>query len=169
VVKELLDNALDAGATEIEIEIVNGGASLIKISDNGSGILAEDLLLALEPHTTSKLENIDDLLSLETLGFRGEALASISAVSRLTLESKHKIETSAWQVALNDGGQYQLSKTVLNGGTVLAVADLFYNVPARQKFLKQAKLHAKINHRSIPKQIEYWSMIGKIAAIYPLE
>lgn len=157
VVKELIDNSLDAGATEIEIKIENGGISLIEVADNGMGILADDLLLALAPHATSKLNQIDDLLSLQTLGFRGEALASISAVSRLTLQSKHQSETTAWQVALSDDGQYRTSKTVLSGGTVVSVADLFYNVPARKKFLKQAT--TEFNH--------IMDLVTRFALIYP--
>jgi DNA mismatch repair protein MutL len=157
VVKELVDNSLDAGATEIEIEIENGGASLIKIFDNGGGIGADDLLLALAPHATSKLNEIDDLLSLRTLGFRGEALSSISSVARLTLQSKQQSATTAWQVALSDEGQYQTTKTVLSGGTVVSVADLFYNVPARKKFLKQAT--TEFNH--------IMDLITRFALIYP--
>jgi len=157
VVKELVDNSLDAGATDIEITIENGGASLIQVADNGGGISADDLLLALEPHATSKLNSIDDLSVLETLGFRGEALASISAVARLTLQSKQASATTAWQVALGDDGQYQTSKTVLSGGTVLSVADLFYNVPARKKFLKQAS--TEFNH--------IMDLVTRFALIYP--
>jgi len=157
VVKELVDNSLDAGATEIDIKIENGGISLIEIADNGGGIAADDLLLALEPHATSKLKVIDDLSALQTLGFRGEALASISAVSRLTLQSKQAAETVAWQVSLSDGGQYQTEKTVLSGGTIVRVEDLFYNVPARKKFLKQPA--TEFNH--------IMELVTRFALIYP--
>lgn len=136
VVKELLENALDAGATHIEVEIHGAGRQLIRVRDNGQGIPVDEIELALHRHATSKLAAIDDLSYLETLGFRGEALHSIAAVSRLTLTSCH-YEASVGARIVAEGGQVLDVRGVgIPVGTVVEVADLFYNVPARRKFLK---------------------------------
>lgn len=140
VVKELLENSLDAGATEIEIAIEQGGLGLIKITDNGSGIAKEDLPLALHRHATSKISTVEDLENVMSLGFRGEALASISAVSRLTLTSAIAGETSAWQI--KSEGQVENLECVPAAhpvGTTIEVRDLFFNTPARRKFLRSDK------------------------------
>lgn len=140
VVKELVENCLDAGATRIEIELDKGGAQLIRIRDNGAGIPKEELALALSRHATSKLTSIEDLEAIASLGFRGEALASISSVSRLTLTSRPPEQAEAWQASAEGR---EMAVTVQPAahpvGTTLEVRDLFFNTPARRKFLKSEK------------------------------
>lgn len=136
VVKELLENALDAGADALSIEIEEGGRRLIRVSDNGDGIPADEVALAFARHSTSKLQAVEDLSHIRTLGFRGEALASIAAVSRTTLTTRHRDET-AGTVAQVEGGELRsVRPTGAPSGTVVEVASLFYNTPARLKFLK---------------------------------
>lgn len=136
VAKELLENALDAGATEIRVEAEAGGSRLLKISDNGHGMGRDDAMLAFERHSTSKLRDAEDLASIQTLGFRGEALPSIAAVSRLTLISRDKNSDSGTVVEINGGRVRRCEDIATPVGTSIAVADLFYNVPARKKFLR---------------------------------
>jgi len=136
VVKELLENSLDAGATELRIEVESGGRRLIRIVDNGCGMLRDDALLAFERHATSKLRDVKDLLSIATLGFRGEALPSIASVSRLLLETRSQEETTGTRVEIAGGKMLRCDETALGGGTAIIVRDLFYNVPARKKFLR---------------------------------
>lgn len=137
VVKELLENSLDAGATRIKVEISQGGKELIKILDNGSGIVKEDIPLALSRHATSKIRELDDLEHICSLGFRGEALPSIASVSRLLLTTKSVGEECAWSVK-GDGNELPVDLTPAAHplGTTIEVRDLFYNVPARRKFLR---------------------------------
>ena len=143
VVKELLENSLDAGATQIEVDVEAGGTKLIRIRDNGSGLVKDDLSLALSRHATSKIKTLDDLEAVSTLGFRGEALASIASVSRLTLTSN--CDGTAWQ-AETEGRemQAQLTPAAHPRGTTLEVRDLFFNTPARRKFLRTEK--TEFNH-----------------------
>jgi DNA mismatch repair protein MutL len=136
VVKELLENSLDAGSTRIRIEIEAGGRRLIRIADNGCGMVRDDALLAFERHATSKLRTSDDLLSIATLGFRGEALPSIASVSRLTLETRAAEEDAGTVVEIAGGTILRVEEVGLPAGTTIAVRDLFYNTPARRKFLK---------------------------------
>lgn len=138
VVKELVENAIDAGATVIDVFIQNGGISKIQISDNGIGILPEDMRAAFLPHATSKLKNILDLDSLSTLGFRGEALASIASVSEVTLISKSKSCDTAAKIVLNAGTVIEELPASRNEGTIITVENLFFNTPARLKFLKKS-------------------------------
>jgi DNA mismatch repair protein MutL len=136
VVKELVENSLDAGATLIRVEIDGGGKRLLRVSDNGSGMLAAEVELAVTRHATSKLRTADDLSFIQTLGFRGEALASIASVSHLTLTSRHRDEAAGIQLRV-DGGDIRRRQTVgAPAGTVVAVENLFFNTPARLKFLK---------------------------------
>ena len=138
VVKELIENALDAGASRLEIYIEQGGSTLIEISDNGCGIHADDLALALLRHATSKIRTPEDLSAIATLGFRGEALASVAAVSRLTLSSSQNTDGIGHEVTIN-GSAYQheqITTVAQQRGTRIVVRDLFFNVPARRKFLK---------------------------------
>lgn len=137
VVKELVENSLDSGASLIAIDIVKGGKSRIKVRDNGLGIHKDDLMLALKSHATSKIANLDDLENVVSFGFRGEALASISAVSRLTLQSKYENDELAWQIAgqgIDDA--LSITPTAHPQGTTVQVDDLFFNTPARRKFLR---------------------------------
>src|SRR5580704_16701751 len=136
VVKELLENSLDAGATEFRLDIEGGGRRLIRLADDGCGMMRDDALLAFERHATSKLSDVKDLLSIATLGFRGEALPSIASVSRLLLETKTSEEAVGTTVELAGGKILRCEDAALAGGTVITVRDLFYNVPARKKFLR---------------------------------
>ena len=135
VVKELLENALDAGASEIHVFIEGGGVQEIRIEDNGVGILADDLVLAIEPHATSKIETLSELYETKTKGFRGEALASIASVSQMHIVSKPTRQSHAMNLSLVDG-QVSLAPAIRTEGTTITIKDLFYNVPVRKKFLK---------------------------------
>jgi len=136
VVKELLENALDAGANSIRIETEMGGKRMIRVVDDGHGMAHDDALLAFERHATSKLRSADDLLSIATLGFRGEALPTIAAVSRLLLETRDAAEAEGTRVEFAGGKLIGVKPAGLPAGTTVSVADLFYCVPARRKFLK---------------------------------
>ncbi|WP_019935302.1 DNA mismatch repair endonuclease MutL [Oceanimonas smirnovii] len=140
VVKELVENSLDAGATRIEVDIEKGGAKLIRIRDNGCGIGKDELTLALSRHATSKVSTLDDLEAIVSLGFRGEALASISSVSRLLLTSRTAAQEEAWQ-AMAEGRDMavQLQPASHPQGTTVEVSDLFFNTPARRRFLRTEK------------------------------
>ena len=140
VVKELVENSLDAGATRIDVDIVQGGAKLIRVRDNGSGIPRDELPLALVRHATSKISTADDLAAITTMGFRGEALASAASVSRLTLTSRTEDEKEAWQVFAEGSAEEASIKPASHPvGTTVEVKDLFFNVPARRRFLKSEK------------------------------
>jgi DNA mismatch repair protein MutL len=141
VVKELAENALDAGAGRIDIVFADGGRSLIRVSDDGGGMTADDLELAVERHATSKLAD-DDLIRITSMGFRGEALASIGSVSRLRLASRVPGATSAHEIRLEAGRKGEVRPAALAGGTDIEVRDLFFAVPARLKFLKSARSEA---------------------------
>ena len=140
VVKELLENALDAGASRIRVEVEAGGRRLIRISDDGHGMNRDDALLAFERHSTSKLRTAEDLLSIATLGFRGEALPSIASVARVTLEtatgSSADGETTGTRLEIAGGKILRVEDAALPRGTTVTVADLFFNTPARRKFLR---------------------------------
>jgi DNA mismatch repair protein MutL len=136
VVKELLENALDAGANSIRVETEAGGRRMIRVIDDGHGMTHDDALLAFERHATSKLRNADDLMSIATLGFRGEALPTIAAVSRLLLETRDAAEAEGTRVEFAGGKLIGVKPAGLAAGTTISVADLFYSVPARRKFLK---------------------------------
>lgn len=136
VVKELLENALDAGATRIRVNVEAGGKRLIHVDDNGHGMLRDDALLAFERHATSKIKDPADLLTISTLGFRGEALPSIASVSRLRLETHDAVEPSGSIIEIAGGRILKVEEAGLPAGTSISVRDLFFNVPARKKFLK---------------------------------
>jgi len=136
VVKELVENAVDAGGTRIAIDVGKGGRSLIRVSDNGSGMMHDDALLALERYATSKIFQDRDLFSINTLGFRGEALPSIAAVSRFTLTTRVASEDSGTEILVEGGTIKNVSEVGAPGGTMVAVRQLFFNTPARRKFLK---------------------------------
>jgi DNA mismatch repair protein MutL len=136
VVKELLENALDAGARSIRVEVESGGKRMIRVIDDGSGMIHDDALLAFERHATSKLRTADDLLSIATLGFRGEALPSIAAVSRLLLQTRATEEEEGTRVEFAGGKLVGVNPEGLPSGTTISVVDLFYCVPARRNFLK---------------------------------
>src|SRR5690242_10265463 len=154
VVKELLENSLDAGARDLRVEVENGGRRLIRIADDGCGMLRDDALLAFERHATSKLRDVKDLLSISTLGFRGEALPSIASVSRLLLETRAMEEPTGTRIEIAGGKMLVCEETALGAGTVIHVRDLFFNVPARRKFLRSeptelAHIAALVTHYSL--------------------
>ena len=136
VVKELIVNSLDAGARAVHIDIMAGGQKLIRIRDDGRGIVKSELALALSRHATSKISSLDDLQAIATLGFRGEALPSIASVARLTLCSRTEEAGSAWQVEA-DGGEVSAPQPAAHPqGTTVEVDELFYNTPARRRLLR---------------------------------
>jgi DNA mismatch repair protein MutL len=134
--KELLENSLDAGSSEIEVRLIQGGTKLLQVADNGAGIARDELALALARHATSKIASLEDLEQVRSMGFRGEALASIAAVSRLTLASRRGDDKHAWQVEVEGGRPSEPAPTALAAGTTVTVQDLYFNTPARRKFLK---------------------------------
>lgn len=136
VVKELLENSIDAGSTDLRIEIESGGRRLIRVVDDGCGMLRDDALLAFERHATSKLRDVRDLLSIATLGFRGEALPSIASVSRLLLETHSAEEPTGTSIEIAGGKLLRCDEAAGGTGTTITVRDLFFNVPARKKFLR---------------------------------
>ncbi|HEV2523671.1 MAG TPA: DNA mismatch repair endonuclease MutL, partial [Gammaproteobacteria bacterium] len=143
VLKELLENSLDAKSTEIDITVERGGIKLIQVQDNGLGICKEDLPLAIASHATSKIASLSDLEGVQSYGFRGEALASISSVSRLELISAVEDQSCGWSIQLEGRDKPpSLQPVAKRSGTLIAVRDLFYNTPARRKFLKSEKTEA---------------------------
>lgn len=139
VVKELVENAIDAGANAINIEIYSGGIEKIRVSDNGCGIYPEDIKTAFLPHATSKIFSVENLSNIQTLGFRGEALASIASVSKVCLQSKVKENEFGKKIEVF-GGEFQtLTDIGMTNGTIIEISELFYNIPARKKFLRKSK------------------------------
>jgi DNA mismatch repair protein MutL len=154
VIKELLENSLDAGASEIRIDAENAGRRLLRIQDNGSGMMRDDALLAFERHATSKLSDVKDLLAIATLGFRGEALPSIASVSRLLLETRSNDEQTGTAVEFAGGKLLRCEEMARPLGTTISVRDLFFNVPARKKFLRSdqtelAHIGSLVTHYSL--------------------
>ncbi len=141
-VKELVENALDAGATRIEVTTDGGGRRLIRVIDDGDGMTRADLELSVERHATSKLDD-EDLLAIRTLGFRGEALPSIGAVGRLTIATRHRTEGHAWELSVEAGAKSKAKPAALTQGTRVELRDLFYATPARLKFLKPDRPEAE--------------------------
>ncbi|MBE7081027.1 MAG: DNA mismatch repair endonuclease MutL [Clostridiales bacterium] len=139
VVKELVENSIDAGATKIEIEIENGGISCVKITDNGCGIEKSELKKALLPHATSKISSLKDLDNIMSLGFRGEALASIASVSKITIESKPSDQEFGASISADGGEMSDITDSAINNGTIISVNNLFFNTPVREKFLRSEK------------------------------
>ena len=136
VLKEVLENSLDAGATRIDVQLEEGGVRLLRITDDGCGIPKDELVLALARHATSKIASLDDLEGVASYGFRGEALASIASVARVALSSRSADAAHAWRLSGNSTGNQQIEPAAGTLGTVLEVADLYFNTPARRKFLK---------------------------------
>lgn len=137
VVKELVENSIDAGAKEIIVEIKNGGKTYIKVSDNGKGIRKDDMKIAFERHATSKIRNINDIEKISSMGFRGEALASIASISKTTMISKTETEDTGYKIVNIAGNIDKIEEIVMQRGTTILVEELFFNTPVRYKFLKQ--------------------------------
>src|ERR1700742_627353 len=177
VVKELLENSLDAGSTSIRVEIANGGRRLIRIADDGCGMLRDDALLAFERHATSKLHDVKDLLTIATLGFRGEALPSIASVSRLQLETRSLDEQTGTRVEIAGGKILNCEEIARGAGTTITVRDLFFNVPARKKFLRSeqtelAHIASLVTHYSLAhpeKTFELWNGGANLLHATPVE
>ena len=137
VVKELMENAIDAGATSIKVEIKNGGISYIRITDNGKGIAPDDMEMAFERHATSKIRKAQDLETVKSMGFRGEALASIAAISKIELSSKTQDSDIGYKIQIEGGRIINKEETGCPKGTTISIQDLFFNTPVRYKFLKK--------------------------------
>src|ERR1700690_126551 len=170
VVKELLENSLDAGSTSIRVEIESGGRRLIRIADDGCGMLRDDALLAFERHATSKLHDVKDLLSIATLGFRGEALPSIASVSRLLLETRSPDEQTGTRVEIAGGKILSCDEIARTAGATIAVRDLFFNVPARKKFLRSeqtelAHIASLVTHYSLAHPDKTFELLNGAASL----
>jgi DNA mismatch repair protein MutL len=170
VVKELLENSLDAGSTSIRVDVESGGRRLIRIADNGSGMLRDDALLAFERHATSKLHDVKDLLSIGTLGFRGEALPSIASVSRLVLETRCAEENTGSRIEMAGGKMLSVGEIAAPAGTAIAVRDLFFNVPARRKFLRTeqtelAHIASLVTHYSLAHPDKTFELVNGAAEL----
>lgn len=176
VVKELLENSLDAGATDIRVDAENAGRRLIRIQDNGCGMLRDDALLAFERHATSKLNDVKDLLAIATLGFRGEALPSIASVSRLVLETRAAEEQTGTAVEIAGGKLLRCDEIARPIGTMITVRDLFFNVPARKKFLRSdqtelAHMGSLVTHYSLGhanKRFEFYHDGRELLTVTPV-
>ncbi len=165
VVKELLENSLDAGAARIRVDVEGGGRRLIRVSDDGLGMNRDDSLLAFERHATSKLRTANDLLSIATLGFRGEALPSIASVARVTLETSTGEEAAGTHIEIAGGKIHRVEDAALPRGTTLGVADLFFNTPARRKFLRAeatelAHVTALVTHYALAHPEKHFELIS---------
>jgi DNA mismatch repair protein MutL len=177
VIKELLENSLDAGATEIRIDAENAGRRLLRIQDNGHGMLRDDAMLAFERHATSKLSDVKDLLAIATLGFRGEALPSIASVSRLLLETRSSDEQTGSAVEFAGGKLLRCDEIARPTGTTITVRDLFFNVPARKKFLRSdqtelAHIGSLVTHYSLGhanKRFELYHEGRELLNVSPVE
>jgi len=177
VVKELLENSLDAGATEIRIDAENAGRRLLRIQDDGCGMLRDDAMLAFERHATSKLSDVKDLLAIATLGFRGEALPSIASVSRLVLETRSDDEQTGAKVEIAGGKLLRCDEIARPRGTTISVRDLFFNVPARKKFLRSdqtelAHIGSLVTHYSLGhanKRFELYHEGRELLNVSPVE
>src|ERR1043166_8855893 len=136
VIKELVENAIDAGSTRIQVDIELGGRRLMRVSDDGEGMVRDDAILAFERHATSKISTLEDLAAIITLGFRGEALASIASVAKVELITKTDAETAATRVVVEGGRLIDVKDAARDRGTTISVRDLFFNTPARRKFMR---------------------------------
>ena len=147
VVKELIENSIDAGATKIDVEVQNGGIKKIRIIDNGSGIAKDDLRFAFERHETSKIRAAEDLENVKSMGFRGEALASIAAISHVEVVTKTESDFMGSKVIVEGGEVVEQEETGAQNGTTITVSNLFYNTPVRYKFLKKDYTELRIYRR----------------------
>lgn len=174
IVKELIENSLDAKATRIEVEIEKGGMQSIRVSDDGVGIHPDDLLLSLERHATSKIRDEQDLFAIQSLGFRGEALASIASISRLSICSRYEASESAWLLSATPHQSPSLLPASRRKGTLVEVRDVFFNVPARRKFLKSestefSHIRELIERMALSRPSVAFSLMHQGKSIFKLE
>src|SRR5215475_15719576 len=177
VLKELLENSLDAGATRIKVQVEAGGKKLIQIIDNGCGMVRDDAMLAFERHATSKIKDTNDLLTIATLGFRGEALPSIASVARLHLETRAQEEDAGTVIEINGGKMLRVEEAGLPLGTSITIRDLFFNTPARKKFLRSestelSHIASLVTHYALAhpeKHFELHSATNAILVAAPVE
>lgn len=162
VVKELLDNSIDAGADQIKILIQNAGRTLIQITDNGCGMSSEDLPLCFRRHATSKINAVEDLFRIRTLGFRGEAMASIASVSQVNVKTKRAEDDNGWEFDVFGGEEREIKPVATDNGTSISVRNLFFNVPARRQFLKTDVTEL----RHIMRTVQYAALSNTDVAIY---
>lgn len=162
VVKELLDNAIDSGADQVKILVQNAGRTLIQVTDNGCGMSKEDLPLCFERHATSKINSVDDLFKIRTLGFRGEAMASIASVSQVTVKTKRAEDENGWEFEVWGGEEKEVKPVATENGTTISVRNLFFNVPARRQFLKTDVTEL----RHILRTIQYTALANTDVAFY---
>src|SRR5438045_807057 len=151
VVKELVENAIDAGARRIAVHVELGGKKQVRVEDDGDGMDADDARLAIERHATSKIHRSDDLAAIRTMGFRGEALPSIASVSHFALRTRARGAESGTEIRVNGGTVASVVEVGLAEGTVIEVNDLFYNLPARRKFLKSDAAESRSEERRVGK------------------
>ena len=175
VVKELVENSLDAGSRSVKVEVQGGGRKFIRVTDDGEGMTKEEALLAIQRHTTSKIDTLEDLFAIETFGFRGEALSSIAAVSRMKIVTRKDGQLSGVEIKVEGGPLLGSEETGCPPGTSVEVRGLFFNLPARLKFLKTlgtelshiGEVMAKIALANPPTQFEFFHE-GKLLAHYPV-
>jgi len=160
VLKEILENAIDAGATQIDVEAVSGGQRLLSVSDNGSGMNRDDALLSIERHATSKIHNAEDIEAIHTLGFRGEALAAISSVSRFRLRTRRQDDLAGTELIVNGGKLVDVKDAGCPPGSLLEIRDLFYNVPARRKFMRSPQTETVHLRQMFLLQALAWPAVG---------
>ena len=170
VVKELIENSLDAGAKRVRVQVEAGGKKLIQVVDDGCGMVRDDAMLAFERHATSKLKNPEDLLSIATLGFRGEALPSIASVARVRLETRAVGESSGSVLEIAGGKILKIEEAGLPEGTSIAIRDLFFNTPARKKFLKSestelSHIASLVTHYALAHPEMHWELHSATNAI----
>jgi DNA mismatch repair protein MutL len=159
VVKELIENALDAGATAVNVELTGGGVGLVRVSDNGVGMVRADVPLALERFSTSKIQSVADLEAIRTLGFRGEALAAIAAVARVTILTRTAGELEGTRLSTG-GGDPLVEPAASPAGCSVAVSDLYYNTPARRKFLKSPLRETELCQETVVRYALAWPEVA---------
>lgn len=160
VLKEILENAVDAGATQIDVEVVAGGTRLLSVADNGYGMNRDDALLSIERHATSKIYTADDIEHIQTLGFRGEALAAISSVSRFTLRTRRHDELAGTELVVTGGKLIDVKDAGCPPGSILEIRDLFFNIPARRKFLRSPQTETVHLRQMFLLQALAWPRVG---------
>jgi DNA mismatch repair protein MutL len=167
VVKELVENSIDAGARRISVTVEYGGKRLVRVDDDGEGMAPDDVRLAVERHATSKLQSADDLSRIMTLGFRGEALPSIASVSQFVLRSRPRSAASGSEIRVTGGAVSAVTEVGMAPGTSIEVANLFYNLPARRKFLKSDAAESTQISRTVTQFALCYPEVGRCCSVHP--